>query len=140
MINDLGDSGSIVAYNDSFEKSRIKELASIDKENEGKLNSFIDRFVDLADVFQKGYCYNQKMGGSFSIKSVLPALFPDDPSLNYKNLEDVHKGDEASATYLALKDMSEEEYNKKRHSLLKYCELDTYAMVRIYQFLLDIIK
>lgn len=140
MINDLGDSGSIVAYNDSFEKSRIKELSEIDLKHKDKLDSFINRFVDLADVFQNGYCYNKEMGGSFSIKSVLPALFPNDPSLNYKNLEDVHKGDEASATYLALKDMELDEYNKKRRSLLKYCELDTYAMVRIYQKLLELIK
>ena len=140
MINDLGDKGSIVAYNDAFEKGRIKELSQIVVEHKEKLETFIDRFVDLADVFQKGYCYNKEMGGSFSIKSVLPALFPNDPSLNYKNLEDVHKGDEASATYLALKDMDEEEYKNKRNSLLKYCELDTYAMVRIYQKLLELIK
>lgn len=140
MINDLGDKGSIVAYNDAFEKGRIKELSEMVTEHKEKLETFIDRFVDLADVFQKGYCYNKEMGGSFSIKSVLPALFPNDPSLNYKNLEDVHKGDEASATYLALKDMDEIEYKKKRNSLLKYCELDTYAMVRIYQKLLELIK
>ena len=29
MINDLGECGSIVAYNDAFEKSRIKELSQI---------------------------------------------------------------------------------------------------------------
>lgn len=140
MISDLGDKGSIVAYNDSFEKSRIKELSEIVIKHKDKLDSFINRFVDLADVFQNGYCYNKEMGGSFSIKSVLPALFPNDASLNYKNLEDVHKGDEASATYLALKDMSKEEYDKKRISLLNYCKLDTYAMVRIYQKLLELIK
>jgi hypothetical protein len=140
MINDLGSEGSIVAYNDSFEKGRIKELAHLYPKYYHKLFSFIDRFVDLAYVFQKGHCYNKMMGGSFSIKSVLPALFPNDESLNYKNLEDVHKGDEASSTYLALSSMSEEEYNKKRNSLLKYCKLDTYAMVRIYQKLLELIK
>ena len=32
--------------------------------------------------FQSGYYYNKAMGGSFSIKSVLPALFPDDPALD----------------------------------------------------------
>lgn len=139
MIKDLGDNGSIVAYNDSFEKGRIKELAHLVPNYKNKLYSFIDRFVDLADVFQKGYCYNKAMGGSFSIKSVLPALFPNDEELNYKNLEGVHKGDEASAAYLALSKMDLEEYNKTRRNLLAYCKLDTYAMVKIYQKLLELI-
>ena len=139
MIEDLGQDGSIVAYNDSFEKSRIKELAHIIKEHKNKLFSFVDRFVDLADVFQKGYCYNKKMGGSFSIKSVLPALFPSDEELNYKKLEGVHKGDEASSAYLALRTMEKEEYERTRKNLLAYCKLDTYAMVKIYQKLLELI-
>lgn len=140
MINDLSDSGSIVAYNDSFEKSRIKELAHIVTEHKNKLYSFVDRFVDLAYVFQSGYCYNKMMGGSFSIKSVLPALFPHDEELNYKNLEGVHKGDEASAAYLALPNMNDEEYNTTRKNLLAYCKLDTLAMVKIYQKLLELIN
>ena len=140
MINDLGDKGSIIAYNDSFEKGRIEELAKLYPEYKTQLSAFIDRFKDLADVFQKGYCYNKLMGGSFSIKSVLPALFPNDETLNYANLEDVHKGDEASATYLALSSMNEEEYNKKRASLLAYCKLDTFAMVKIYLKLLELIQ
>lgn len=140
MLKDLGDKGSIVAYNDAFEKGRIKELAHLDVTNKVKLFSLLDRFVDLADVFQKGYCYNKQMGGSFSIKSVLPALFPNEEELNYKNLEGVHKGDEASAAYLSLKDMDESEYHKTRCNLLAYCKLDTYAMVKIYYKLLELIK
>ncbi len=140
MINDLSNSGSIVAYNDSFEKSRIKELAKIVVEHENELLSFVDRFVDLAYVFQSGYCYNKAMGGSFSIKSVLPALFPFDEELNYKNLNGVHKGDEASAAYLELAKMDKEEYELTRKNLLAYCKLDTLAMVKIYQKLLELIN
>ena len=50
---------------------------------------------DLLLPFQKGYYYNSLMGGSFSIKSVLPAIFPNDKSLDYKNLEGVQNGSEA---------------------------------------------
>ena len=103
------------------------------------LLALLKRFVDLADVFQKGYCYNSLMKGSFSIKSVLPALFPDDETLNYHNLADVHKGDEASDAYLNLQKLSKEDYNRMRESLLKYCELDTYAMVKIYFKLKELI-
>ena len=140
MVEDLGSSGSIIAYNDSFETGRIKELIIAVPEFKEELSMMLNRFVDLADIFQKGYCYNKAMGGSFSIKSVLPALFPNDEELNYKNLEGVHKGDEASMAYVSLKTMSDEEYKTTRKNLLAYCKLDTLAMVRIYQKLLELIE
>jgi hypothetical protein len=104
-----------------------------------KLFNLDARFIDLADVFQKGYCYNKAMGGSFSIKSVLPALFPNDPTLDYHSLTDVHKGDEASKAYLELSKLDKETYDRIRESLLAYCKLDTYAMVKIYYKLLELI-
>ena len=42
----------------------------------------------LIDPFRAGDYYVPAMGGSFSIKSVLPALFPNDPELDYHNLDD----------------------------------------------------
>ena len=139
MIKDLGDSGSIIAYNDAFEKGRIKEMAELIPEYKNELEAFLPRFIDLAKVFQKGYIYNRLMGGSFSIKSVLPALFPNDESLNYKNLEGVHRGDEASNAYMTLPTLNTEEYNKTRYNLLKYCELDTYAMLKIYYKIIELV-
>jgi len=73
------------------------------------------------------------MGGSFSIKSVLPALFPGDPALDYHNLEGVHNGGEAMNLFPRIKDLSPAEQAKARHDLLKYCELDTYAMVKVWE-------
>ena len=73
------------------------------------------------------------MGGSFSIKSVLPAIFPDDPALDYHNLEQIHNGGEAMSIFPKIKDMPKEEQETTRKNLLKYCELDTYAMVKIWE-------
>ena len=73
------------------------------------------------------------MKGSASIKYVLPALYPNDESLNYHNLDQVHKGDEASNAYLSLKDLDKKERERLRYNMLKYCELDTYAMVKIFK-------
>ena len=78
------------------------------------------------------------MQGSFSIKYVLPALFPADPSLDYHSLDDVHNGSEASAAFAALPFMSEEKRAACRENLLKYCGLDTFAMVKIWQKLREI--
>lgn len=78
------------------------------------------------------------MGGSFSIKSVLPALFPNDPALDYYNLEGVHHGGEAMELFPKLKDMPPEEWKKARRDLLKYCELETYAIVKVWEELLRV--
>ena len=80
------------------------------------------------------------MGGSFSIESVLPALFPDDPSLDYHNLEGVHNGSEAMTIFPKIKDMPPEEQVITRKQLLAYCKLDTYAMVKVWEALRETVK
>ena len=78
------------------------------------------------------------MQGSYSIKYVLPALFPDDESLNYHNLDLIHNGSEAMSSFADLENKSDEEKSYIRERLLRYCELDTYAMVKIYEKLKEI--
>ena len=97
-----------------------------------------DNIKDLLTPFQKGYYYNKAMGGSFSIKSVLPALFPNDPALDYHNLEQIHNGGEAMTIFPLIKDMKPEEQENTRKNLLKYCELDTYAMVKVWEKLKEV--
>ena len=80
------------------------------------------------------------MGDSFSIKSVLPVIFPDDSTLNYLNLDGVHNGAEAMDIFPRIKDMPKEEQEIARENLLKYCELDTFAIVKILQKLIKSIN
>ena len=81
------------------------------------------------------------MKGSFSIKSVLPALFPGDPELDYHNLAgSVHNGGEAMTIFPLIKDMPPAEATEARRSLLRYCELDTWAMVKVWEKLKEVLK
>jgi len=73
------------------------------------------------------------MQGSYSIKYVLPALFPDDPELDYHNLEGIHHGGEASAAFGNMANMTHEEMEITRRQLLAYCGLDTYALVKVWE-------
>ena len=84
----------VTAYNKAFECTRLKELAETFPDLAEHLLNIRSNIVDLLVPFQSGYYYNRAMGGSFSIKSVLPAIFPDDPELDYHNLEGVHNGGE----------------------------------------------
>jgi len=127
------------AYNKAFECTRLTELADTFPDLAQHLLNIRDHIIDLLVPFQSGWYYVPAMGGSFSIKSVLPALFPNDPELDYHNLAgSVHNGSEAMSVFPKIKDMSTEEQIAARQSLLKYCELDTYAMVKVWQKLKEV--
>ena len=141
MLNDITPKGSIVAYNKSFEISRIKELAQFNENRKEELLTLNERFVDLIVPFRKRGFYHPEFNGSFSIKSVLPALFPNDPELDYKKLGSIKNGGDAMDTFANLhlsKDKSKIDEIKK--DLLAYCHLDTLAMVRIWEKLHEIVK
>lgn len=140
LCRDIPDNVCVLAYNKGFECLRIEELAFLFQDLAEHLLKIRFNIKDLLVPFQKGYYYNKEMGGSFSIKSVLPALFPYDPSLNYQNLEGIHNGSEAMSEFPKIKDIAPDKAEKTRHNLLKYCELDTYAMVKLWQELVRITK
>lgn len=96
--------------------------------------------IDLLIPFRDGHCYTPAMGGSFSIKSVLPALFPDDDELNYHNLNPlVQNGGHAMTIFPQIKDMEPEKAAEAREALLAYCHLDTLAMVRVWERLRELV-
>ena len=129
-----------LAYNMSFEKGRIAELAKAFPDLADQLLAINEGVDDLMKPFAAGDVYVRAMGGSNSIKAVLPALFPHDPDLDYHALEGVHNGSEAMAVYAQLADMAPEQAEQVRQQLLSYCELDTLAMVKIYQFLIEVAR
>ncbi len=138
LCRDIPPHACVTAYNKAFECTRLKELAETFPDLADHLLSIRDNIRDLLTPFQSGWYYNRAMGGSFSIKSVLPAIFPDDPELDYHNLEGVHNGGEAMHLFPGLKDLSPEEQRIARKNLLAYCKLDTYAMVKVWQELVRV--
>ena len=139
LCNDIPMNVCVTAYNKAFECTRLRELAESFPDLSEHLLNIRDNIIDLLVPFQSGWYYIPAMGGSFSIKSVLPALFPNDPELDYHNLEgSVHNGGEAMNIFPKIKDMSPEEQQRARDSLLKYCELDTFAMVKVWQKLQEV--
>ena len=121
----------VLAYNKTFECGRIKELAELYPDLRDHLENMKDNVVDLIVPFKSGAFYCLAMGGSNSIKAVLPALYPDDPELDYHALPVVHNGGEAMDIYPKMLLASPEERERIRDGLLKYCCLDTLAMVKV---------
>ena len=131
LVNDIPEGACSVAYNMAFEKGVIRDLAEYFPHLRDKLTDIYDNMLDLMIPFKNHWYYDKAMQGSYSIKAVLPALFPDDYTLDYENLEGVKRGDQAMAAFRKMPSMSEEEKQQVRNQLLEYCKLDTYAMVMI---------
>lgn len=140
LVKDIPLNACTVAYNMSFEKMVIKNLANLYPDLNNHLMNIHGNMKDLMIPFKNRDYYTKEMHGSFSIKYVLPALFPNDPSLDYHNLKQVHNGKEAMNSYVSLGQLNKEKQEYLRNNLLEYCKLDTYAMVKIYEKLIGIIK
>ena len=72
------------------------------------------------------------MQGRSSIKKVLPALYPHSKRLGYESL-DVKNGAMAVEKYLILKNLPKAERQEMIENLLKYCCMDTLAMVALLE-------
>ena len=142
----------VLVYNDSFEKTRLKELAYIFPEYKDKLLKIRNNVFDLMNIIKTksslyeslGYSkeeakmfnyYHPDMDGSFSIKKVLP-LFSN---LTYKGME-VANGVEAMVTYASFPKLLPLDYKHKYQKLVEYCMQDTYAMVEVLNGLKDSVK
>lgn len=140
LCRDIPKDVCSLAYNMKFEKMIIKQLANEYPDLAEHLMNIHDNMKDLMVPFEKGDYYCKEMEGSYSIKLVLPALCPNDPELDYHNLEEIHHGSEASTAFAQLHTKPQEEIEQTRKNLLAYCGLDTLAMVKILEKLYDICK
>ena len=122
----------IVTYNVGFERGRIRHLAEALPDLAPELEAIDRRLFDLLPVV-RNHVYHPAFEGSFSIKDVLPVLAPD---LDYGSL-DVSEGQVASVLIgrlmLEPERFDAEERTTLRRQLLEYCELDTWAMVKLLQ-------
>lgn len=163
-LNFEKEKGSIIVYNESFEKAILKDLAEYDPYSADWIYSIISNIVDLYEPFRNFYYYNKLQNGSASVKKVLPAL----TDKSYENLE-IANGNIASISFLEksflwknflkeynfferIKNLNninftadqeeneEKEIEKLRENLHNYCKLDTEAMIDIYHHLLKIVE
>ena len=139
LCRDIPQNACVISYNMGFEKARNRQLANLFPDLAAHLISMNDNMIDLMDPFKSGAYYVREIGGGFSIKVVLPALFPDDPELNYKNLDErVQSGGDAMSLFPVLHLQPPEEIVEIRKALLAYCRLDTLAMVKVLDKLYEI--
>jgi len=126
----MGKRGQIVVYNAGFESERLNELADWLPEYKGRIENIRGRLWDLLPFIRK-HVYHPKFRGSFSLKSVLPALVPD---MTYDGME-VADGIEAGLVWeqMIRGKFAPTECEQWKAALLAYCRQDTLAMVKILE-------
>jgi len=139
LAQDIPLDADILAYNMGFEKGVVKALAQTFPHLSKRLMALHENIKDLMHPFQNKHYYHPKMQGSYSIKSVLPALVPEMQTA-YKDLNLIHHGGEAMQAFGALSTMDELTKKAYRNALLAYCKLDTFAMVKVLEKLKDVVN
>jgi hypothetical protein len=131
----LGDQGSVIVYHAAFERGQLARLADLFPDLAPRLEAVIARLLDLEVVIRRGY-YHPEFRGSYSIKRVLPVLVPN---LSYDGLP-IGDGDTAVTKFarMALGQYDSDQAAETRRQLLRYCHLDTLAMVELHRRLLEI--
>ena len=127
----LGESGSIVVYS-SFESKRLSELATWFPEFADRINEIQHRLFDLLPIVRE-HVYHPAFAGSYSLKSVLPALVS---GMSYDGME-VADGQDAGLAWdrFISDDREEAERERTRKALLDYCAQDTLGMIRLVEVL-----
>jgi len=115
-----------------FEKTQIRKMQRFVPELADELGRLEARLLDLEKVVHRTV-YHPAFAGSFSIKSVLPALC----GIAYKDTVEIADGGEASAELARLLfysgTLSPAERAALEKRLLEYCKLDTLAMVKLLE-------
>lgn len=132
----IGDTGSIIVWNQTFEKGRHTDMTKLYPAKASFLEGLNNRVVDLMIPFGKNMYQDMHFKGSASIKKVLPILCPE---LTYKTLG-IQEGLTASRSWKeAIVDDTRDDKEEILANLREYCGLDTYAMVAIYKCLFSLI-
>lgn len=128
---------TVTAYSAQFERGCIELVADACPDKAPLLKGIADNLVDLQPIVRENV-YDEKFGGSFSIKKVVPALVP---GIGYDDLS-IAEGEIASVQLARLilggSRIHPEEREELRRSLLEYCKRDTAAMAALSQRLVEL--
>lgn len=128
LLNHIGETGSLIAYNISFERGVLRHLADHLPEYAERLHNMANRLWDQLPIFRQHY-RDYRFGKSNSLKSVLPVIAPH---LSYAML-DVSNGTQAQVVWEAMIGEGDTAVKQQMIQQLRdYCHLDTLAMVEIH--------
>jgi hypothetical protein len=121
--------GSAIAYNASFERRVLRELAAFDPGCQAWVEEVNSRMVDLLVPFSSFAVYHPAQRGSASMKAVLPAL----TGIDYEGID--IGGEDTGYEFIRITfgKADGEDIRKTRLAMEEYCKLDTEGMIRIVE-------
>jgi hypothetical protein len=133
LIEALGSKGSICVYS-AYEEAMLRQLVEAFPEFRSAFRAIRNRLWDLHPVIKEHY-YHPAFQGSYSIKSVLPALVP---SMSYDDLA-IRQGGQAASEYYRMVFVETDWIERAaiKEALLRYCARDTLAMVEMRRALME---
>ncbi len=136
LLSTCGTEGSIVAYYEKFESSRIREMAETFPGKAEALLALLARIVDPLPVI-RDHVYDNAFHGSFSLKAVAPAILGD--SQSYDGM-DIPNGTAAQRAFeeLVNSNSTSERKAELRSAMLEYCHKDTLVMVDLVKWLFSL--
>ncbi len=134
LEKNIGPVGNIIVWNKKFECGINEQMAERNPSYKDFIASVNARTYDLMEIFGKQYYVHKGFKGRISIKNILPVLVPE---LSYKTLQ-IQEGGTASQKWNeAVTVATPAERQTIFTNLKEYCKLDTLAMVKIYEHLLQ---
>lgn len=131
LLESVGEAGTICVYSE-YERFLLFALGDVLPQLKPALSKVVRRLWDLLSVIQQHY-YHPDFHGSYSIKTVLPALVP---TLAYDDLA-IQNGAVAAVMYQKMV-FQETDLMERAHiaqALQEYCARDTWAMVELRRVL-----
>lgn len=134
LLKACGNQGSIVAYFGRFESDRIKALAEFAPKYYDALMKLVDRIVDPLPIIRDAV-YDNAFAGSFSLKSVAPALLGK--THRYDDML-VANGSAVQRSFeeLISPNIASDRKILLRKAMIEYCKKDTQVMVDLVKWML----
>lgn len=135
LAENLPDRGSILVYGQSFERSRMRELAAAWPDFREILMDAENRMVDLLPVFSGFLCYHPDQKGRCSLKKVLPAWL----SRTYDRLM-ISAGGDVQELYPEMLDPATPQERREEiyRGLLQYCRQDALGLLELWEKLMEL--
>jgi hypothetical protein len=135
LLAAVGDRDDPILVYSPFESRVLENLATSFSDLSAEIRAVRARLVDLLPIVRE-CVYHVDFNGSFSIKSVAPALAP---GFGYGDLDGVAEGGVAAAAFyeIASGNSDPEHAARLREQLLAYCARDTLALVQVHRALRD---
>ena len=139
LTQDIPKNVPIIVFNDNLEKLILRYLQTQFSSYAACLQRISTQLIDISHLFINNAYYHPKMNGKYSLKNIYAAIAEND-TMQFKSLH-IQNGEAANIAY---KRYLYETDTQQRHMIVNqlsdYCQLDTYAMVKIIKHLFQVIN